>query len=282
MERKVNLKIACFGGAGIGLLFGVIMGTSVTPTVTMLLGALTAVLAAILGLNDRHFNDAKALRIGAFGVACVVGAYMGIYVRAHNVFTPSLLELKAQYLAAGYTHQQALQLLTLKEFGMTLEHVSSAEGASSSGSFHFSEHANLLSSQHNSVLFSASVSVTGCEELRYTDRSLELEEVINNFTLTGDEWATLSESIVRQVEPGDQKSILLAVRDTVCGELGDEKPCLDDRELANITEFDEAQHILSQAWHQTLQQLNEQRLSEVNKLHALKFVHEMVCPVKQG
>ncbi|MCF6440726.1 hypothetical protein L1077_14920 [Pseudoalteromonas luteoviolacea] len=278
----MNLKIALFGGAGIGLLFGVIMGTSVTPTVTMLLGALTAILAAILGLNDRHFNDAKALRIGAFGFTCVVGAYIGIYVRAHNVLTPSLLELKAQYLAAGYTEKQALQLLTLKEFGMTLDQTSSDESVSSGDSFHFSEQATLLSNQHSSLLFSASVSVSGCDELMYTDHSLELDEVVNNFNLTGNEWASLSESITHNVESEEQKSMLLAIRDAVCDESNNEKPCINDMQLKSIVRFDEALHIVPQAWHQTLKLINAQRLSEGNKLHALKLTHEMVCPVLQS
>jgi len=35
---EVNLLLSFFGGSGIGLLFGIVMGGSVTPTVAMVMG----------------------------------------------------------------------------------------------------------------------------------------------------------------------------------------------------------------------------------------------------
>jgi hypothetical protein len=117
MNQNSGLKYAFYGGGGIGLLFGVIMGTSITPTVATVLGALVAILSAVLGLNDSQFTHAKAVRIGSFGLACVLGAYIGLYVRSHNLLSPSLASLKAQYLEIGSSEKQALQFITYKEFG---------------------------------------------------------------------------------------------------------------------------------------------------------------------
>ena len=125
-----NLKLSLYGGAGIGLLFGVIMGTSITPTVATMFGTLTTLLAAILGLNDAYFSNAKAVRVGSFGFACVIGAYMGLFVRTHNLLSPSLITLKDNYIAAGFSEEQALNFIAQKEFGMFIQASDVAEDVS--------------------------------------------------------------------------------------------------------------------------------------------------------
>ncbi|MDK2593783.1 hypothetical protein [Pseudoalteromonas obscura] len=276
MENKVNLKVAVFGGAGIGLLFGVVMGTSVTPTVSILLGTLTTILGAILGLNDRYFNDAKAARIGAFGIACVIGAYIGIYVRSHNLLAPSLVELKAQYVSAGYTEQQALQLLTLKEFGMRLDSTYAGDETSAKSEFSFSEQAANIANQHNSLLFSSSISVNGCDELSYTDSSLELDEIVNNFELTGGVWATVSESIVTEFEESEQKKMLLAIRYSVCAQQQD-LPCIGNLQLTDLLTFTQVKSVLGAPWSHIFARFDEGGLSENSKLRGVKLVHQILC-----
>lgn len=253
-----NVQLALFGGGGIGLLFGVIMGTTTTPTIATLLGALTAVLGAILGLNDNLFSDTKAARIGAFGVCCVVGAYLGLYVRSHNLLSPSLIELKHGYLAAGFSEQQAMQILAMKEVGVSLQSLASqaisvqkpltqeplaqkplaqkhskqvlltqdpsAQRVSTNLSSTKAQSATAaettsaqhLFKQHGSLLFSAPVTVTGCDELRHTDATLALDEISNNFELTGGAWAQLGAFSQDNVRESEQKPFLLIVKNTVC------------------------------------------------------------------
>ena len=231
-EKSVNLKIALFGGTGIGLLFGVIMGTSITPTVTTLFGALATLLAAILGLNDKHFTDAKAIRVGSFGIACVIGAYLGLFVRANNVFSPSIIDMKQEYIKVGFSEQQALNFIAFKEFGISLtasaETISSPVNSTLAAEQGVTEvaaqpsnavmamtnsHAN---KQHSSVLFSAPVALSGCDELEHTDASLPLDEVLNNFELTGGAWNRLTGFITNDYQENQQKPLLLTVRDAVC------------------------------------------------------------------
>jgi|GEM_PF-4223519 len=245
-EVSGKLRFALFGGSGIGLLFGVIMGTTSTPVIATMLGALTALLAGILGLNDNLFNNAKAMRIGGFGICCVLGAYLGLYVRSHNVLAPSLLELKQTYLAVGFSEQQALNFLAMKEFGVSLASLQQNEGKKSEGKPVLAQSdaesatkpatkpatqpvevvpnqqnaAQTLFKQHNSLLFSASVSVSGCDELVYTDDSLALDEVLNNFELTGGVWEKLAEQALEHVPEPEQKAWLLTIKQGVCRVLG--------------------------------------------------------------
>lgn len=218
------------------------MGTTSTPVIATMLGALTALLAGILGLNDNLFNNAKAMRIGGFGICCVLGAYLGLYVRSHNVLAPSLLELKQTYLAVGFSEQQALNFLAMKEFGVSLASLQQNEGKKSEGKPVLTQSeaepaskpatqpievvssqqnaAQTLFKQHNSLLFSASVSVSGCDELVYTDDSLALDEVLNNFELTGGVWEKLVEQALEHVPEPEQKAWLLTIKQGVCRGLG--------------------------------------------------------------
>jgi hypothetical protein len=116
---KGNL-IALYSGAGIGLLIliGVLMGLAVSPTVGIIIGALASSLAILLGLNDKHFSDAKAIRIGSFGFACVLGALMGIFIRTNSVLAPDVKAQFEKYLEVGFTNEQALDFIAYERFGI--------------------------------------------------------------------------------------------------------------------------------------------------------------------
>ena len=122
------LAASVFAGIGIGLMVGLLLGLANPPLgegkpiVAIFIGAVGAVLAALLGLNDRHFSTAKALRIGAFGIAVVVAAPTGIFVRDHQLLapnlpsspsSPSLAERKQEYMSLGYKEEVALEMLRI-------------------------------------------------------------------------------------------------------------------------------------------------------------------------
>lgn len=103
-----------YAGIGFGLLLGLIMGLSVSPTVKVVLGALTSILGALLGLENKigkSGNDQSAiernLKLGSFGFAVVIGILCGIYVRTHNAFSPSITEKVQTWLDAGYDSASA-------------------------------------------------------------------------------------------------------------------------------------------------------------------------------
>jgi hypothetical protein len=97
-------------GLGIGLLLGIVVGLSTTPVVAVVVGALTSLLAALLGLGGTPADPAKpslmdkvqlnGLRIGSFGLAAVAGVFVGLYVRINNPLAESPKAQLARWEAA--------------------------------------------------------------------------------------------------------------------------------------------------------------------------------------
>ncbi len=306
MENNISLKLAFYGGAGIGLLFGVLMGTSVTPTVGTMIGALTTLLAAILGLNDQHFNNAKSVRVGSFGFACVVGAYLGLFVRSHNLLSPSLISLKAEYIALGFSENQALNFISQKEFGVATNsanqsafQISPAQPDEVLDSDINTESAvtttrtetntttsntevnSIVAKQHSSVLFSAPVELSGCYELAYTDDTLPLDEVINNFELTGDAWEQLVIEVTDNFRTEKQMSLLLITKEAVCKvENVQESSC---QSLAGEFEKSSYQDILtamnnqSANWNMVASYIDSSGLASDEKLISLRLAKNILC-----
>jgi len=128
--------VAVFSGLGLGLLLGVIMGMSVSPVVATVLGALTTLLGAMLGLQGdaaaAEATDESALkaikrrsmsglRLGSFGVACVAGIFIGLFMRSNEVLAVSIKDLVNQYEAAGYDKGRALELAAYQKLGLVPE-----------------------------------------------------------------------------------------------------------------------------------------------------------------
>lgn len=231
-----NLLFALFSGSGIGLLIGVLMGTSVTATVGVIIGALASGLAVLLGLNDQHFSNAKAIRIGAFGFACVLGAYLGIYARAHGVLSPepepppTLAQQKIEYLALGFTEKQALDFIAFSRFGIknpgwvlaSESRATKAVGAS--GAESLKEKAGMT------LLFGAEVDLDKCDELAGPRAGSELLDVVDVFDIAGGVWKTLAISVKDNIGDPDGVPLLLATRKAFCSR--------DSQGIARISDQD--------------------------------------------
>ncbi|NQZ11923.1 MAG: hypothetical protein HRT35_32630 [Algicola sp.] len=296
-NQQVNLKLALFGGSGVGLLFGIIMGTSITPTVATILGALTGMLAGILGLNDGNFGDAKAVRIGGFGFACVFGAYLGIFVRSHSLLSPSLLSLKQQYIEVGFDEAQALDFVAQREFGVSLAALGGAAPPVDSANADTEEAtdqaapapaittvAMQIHQQHSSLLFSADVDLSSCDELASTDDSLPLDEIINNFELTGELWETAALLVTEQVEPGQQKAVMLATKQAICasGTINDEscpqmKPLTQQGGALSYPQLMAEFAKQGKDWQQLAVNIEQQDLSAADKHQSLFLIINTLC-----
>lgn len=109
-------RAAILAGIGMGLLIGVIMGLSVSEVVKVILGALSVLLAAFLGFDKRDFsgmdnetyqkdkNEAliTSLRAGFFGLAVVVGIFLGMWVRTNGIMTVPIKDSVQEWIDAGY------------------------------------------------------------------------------------------------------------------------------------------------------------------------------------
>ena len=130
--RRPGALAQMFPSLGIGSLVGVLVGMSVSPVVAGILTTLGGLLAAMLGLQDGGPADAEAesafarlrmngLRIGAFGFACVAGVFVGVYVRAHDVFAVPVETQVRTWEAAGFPAEEARQLVIFHKLGITPE-----------------------------------------------------------------------------------------------------------------------------------------------------------------
>jgi hypothetical protein len=217
--RGPSRAVSVFAGVGIGLMVGMMLGLAAPAgdgrsTVGYFIAAVGAGLAALLGVNDAHFSDAKGLRIGAFGLALIVAAPLAIFIRDHQLLSPrsaappSLAERKAEYLALGFQEAEALEFLKQSitvDNGARRAVVVAAAGAMPSA---------LMS---GSVLES-----TRCDALTGPpdqEAAMSLQDVIGNFTLKGGVgWTQLAQQAEKQLTGGDQKQLLLMARDAVCGQ----------------------------------------------------------------
>lgn len=109
-------RAAILAGIGMGLLLGVIMGLSVSEVVKVILGALSVLLAAFLGFDKRDFSGMDkdtyqkdkhetlitSLRAGFFGLAVVVGIFLGMWVRTTGVMAVPIKDSVQEWIDAGY------------------------------------------------------------------------------------------------------------------------------------------------------------------------------------
>lgn len=114
---------------GMGLLIGVLVGLSASPVIGMLVAAITGLLSTFVGLlpikSTENTPDSKntdwlrlsGIRAGLFGLFCLLGVFIGLVVRTHNLLSPSesaLVKFHQDLLTVGFTEQQARQLLLTK------------------------------------------------------------------------------------------------------------------------------------------------------------------------
>jgi hypothetical protein len=118
MALDSEARSGLLAGSGVGLLLGIIMGLSVSPVVGTVLGALSAGLLALLGIQKGTATNASSLRIAAFGFACVIGLLSGITIRTHSWISPSPEQELARWKAAHFTEDQARQLVLFEQTGV--------------------------------------------------------------------------------------------------------------------------------------------------------------------
>ena len=163
-------------------------------------------LAILLGLNDKHFSDAKAVRIGSFGFACVLGALIGIFIRTNSLLAPDLKSQYEKYTEIGFEHDEALDYIAYERFGILNKDwkiysnsKDTAKSRSSSGNDAPSA-AALVHRGSFVGLYSAEVDESDCENLNDLDQDDSLPLIFQRFETTGKFWKT----IVSEVEAKDR------------------------------------------------------------------------------
>ena len=115
---RLNMITAFVNGAGVGLLLGALVGLSISPVVSGVIGTKSGLLAVLLGLNEKYLSPVTSLRIGAFGFSCVAGILLGIYIRTNNAMMPDREKMLNDYMKVGFSKQVALDFIVYREFNM--------------------------------------------------------------------------------------------------------------------------------------------------------------------
>lgn len=214
-------SIQVFSGIGIGLLIGIIVGLSSSEVVSIILGALAALLAAFLGLQDQRasaeeegpaINTLKmsGLRAGSFGVSCVIAILLGMYLRTHQVLsdTISLKEQVDVWVEAGYDTTQARQYVVFQKLGITPENTQ-VEARESNAV----QQKALLG-----VLFSGEGERNYCNDLSMQTHGNSAEAVLQAYRATENEpFVALADNIEQHIPSNARPYFLTEVENILCG-----------------------------------------------------------------
>ncbi|HEV7821235.1 MAG TPA: hypothetical protein VGO84_08635, partial [Burkholderiales bacterium] len=111
------------GGAALGLFLGTLMGLSATPVVTLVVTALVALLAGVFGLADKlspTMAAGAARRLIAFGIVATIAMPTAIWVRTHEVLSPSIEQQRQNLQAMGVTDpKEQKEMMQFLRFGIT-------------------------------------------------------------------------------------------------------------------------------------------------------------------
>jgi hypothetical protein len=123
--RELSTRVAC--GAAVGLLLGLVVGMSASPVVSGVIAALGAVLGGYVAQRGTEgAQPAADDRTGidhpfvlSLALACVVGIFAGLYLRTHDLFSPSLSEEVSRWEQAGFTATDAMRFTAQRQLNLT-------------------------------------------------------------------------------------------------------------------------------------------------------------------
>ena len=242
-----SYSLAFYSGAGIGLLIGLLMGLALSPTVGVIIGALAASLAVLLGLNDRHFSNAKAVRIGSFGFACVLGAILGIFVRVNSFLAPDLTSQFEAYTEIGYSEKDARKFIAYERFSIldkdwkmhVVETTASGENSTSGKDFQGGAPfgATLAQTRATVGLFSAEeVDESQCEMFSKLGMGDSSDYILDNLEVAGGIWKKLALAIDNEMEPAHKTTAILTITNSICEDESVEFGDANCQSLATISE----------------------------------------------
>ncbi len=210
--KSTTFAASIFAGIGIGLMVGLLLGLaapSAKSIVGIFISAVGVALAALLGLNDKHFSTAKGLRIGSFGLAVFLAAPAGIYARDHGLFSPSIDKQIKAITTLDFSKEQALNYLAI---------VNAPANSSNKGDGKQKVMAMALSGK--SALFNGEGRIEACDALargRPYDGESTYEDALRSYSTMGPGWTRLAEQAGAKLQGDDRQRALFIARDAKCG-----------------------------------------------------------------
>jgi len=184
---------AVFNGIGIGLLLGILLGLSISPVVSGVIATLSGLLAVLLGLDEKYLDTLKSLRIGAFGISAVAGIILGLYIRAHDPLSPSLLDKKNEYVKLGFSEAEARSFIVKKVMADTVKNA-----------------------KDENVLYSSTIDIGACDVLSVAQENQPSGEIVNTFIMAAGTWKEFAETFQNDLPDELVGKSLLTMRDCFC------------------------------------------------------------------
>jgi len=223
-QRGGSLFSDLLSGCGLGLLLGMVVGLATSPVVGVVVGGLVSLLAVFLGLESRGGDEGKlavmakvqlnSVRIGAFGLAAVVGVLFGLWVRITNPLAEAPEQQRARWAKVFDDNPVlATQLMVYERFGILPTAMNFEKGAPAVG-----VKSDAGAQALRPGLFSSAVKTSLCAELapeRYQDK------VADTLDAWGDEKGAYAAAAkrIRELPADQQLGALKAAHVLVC-ELG--------------------------------------------------------------
>ena len=231
-NSRLTILTAFFNGLGVGLLLGLLLGLAISPVVSAIIGTLSSLLLVLLGLNENYMNAAKSIRVGSFGLFCVIGILTGIYIRSNNALAPSLSSLYKQYKAIGFSDKEAHDFIAYQEFDITpsnwvrkAANETSAEVGQDGPEMAESQSPeimqmavgeNIQAKKRNNVLYSSEVDAGKCYILESSSDKMPFSEIKTNFIVAGGTWKELANDLDPRLPENVRATALLMLRDIFC------------------------------------------------------------------
>jgi hypothetical protein len=115
--RNDAIALDLFGAGSLGILLGILIGMSASPTVSIVITALVALLAGLFGLSEKStfaISPDGARRLGAFAIAATLASLLGVWMRTHETLSPSLDQQRATLRELGLADKSKEQIEMLK------------------------------------------------------------------------------------------------------------------------------------------------------------------------
>ena len=125
-KGETSSGLYLWSGISLGLLIGFLAGLSTSPVTGALLGTLSAVFVAFLGLGLGKAEKVEAKGISAkapilvvgFSITCLLGVLTGLFFRAHQLASPSISDLIQEYRSVGFDKASAKALALYVKLGL--------------------------------------------------------------------------------------------------------------------------------------------------------------------
>lgn len=194
------MKREIFAGFSLGLLAGLVIGLSIAETTGLILGSITSILSAFLGIRgNKEGKSGNQIIIGTFALTCVMSILFGIFLRTHNFLSPSMSNQIKTYRSAYFDSTEIKKIIMLKEFGVI------------PSDYTFTKESRNISS--NTVLMEDN-NLFLCNMI--TNKS-NLEEIVSAYMGSGLIYSEIVETLSKTIrDTTSLKESLLALQNTFC------------------------------------------------------------------